>query len=255
VSDDSAFLAALEANPADDTARLVYADWLDDHNEPRKAEYLRLVAALAGAAPDLTALDFEVRRMLALAEVLPDEWRATAGCRFAVVFHGSRSPVDKGKAMKLIATVSVGGFGQAKSQFENPPGTLHACVPFELAEGVRDRITREMSPLEIRIHASHQVPPGVPDRYQIVATVRTWECQRPADTVHREARAALARFFTAVTGRAVEDSALAREVIIAAGLEWCLAHQRMAKIRPLLPKNDYTTGWAMWIEPRRVARS
>ena len=31
----------MKANPADDTARLVYADWLDEHGEPAKTEYLR----------------------------------------------------------------------------------------------------------------------------------------------------------------------------------------------------------------------
>ena len=46
MSDEAAFLEALKANPADDTTRLVYADWLDEHGEPAKAEYLRLVAAV-----------------------------------------------------------------------------------------------------------------------------------------------------------------------------------------------------------------
>jgi uncharacterized protein (TIGR02996 family) len=41
MSDEDAFLAAIAATPADDTPRLVYADWLDDRNDPR-AEYLRL---------------------------------------------------------------------------------------------------------------------------------------------------------------------------------------------------------------------
>jgi uncharacterized protein (TIGR02996 family) len=49
MSEEAAFLMALKASPADDTARLVYADWLDDHDQPQKAEYLRLVAELARA--------------------------------------------------------------------------------------------------------------------------------------------------------------------------------------------------------------
>ena len=43
MSDDEAFLAAVAAHPADDTPRLVYADWLDDRGDPR-AEYVRLEA-------------------------------------------------------------------------------------------------------------------------------------------------------------------------------------------------------------------
>jgi uncharacterized protein (TIGR02996 family) len=40
MNEDAAFLAAVVANPADDTNRLVYADWLDEHDDPRGA-YLR----------------------------------------------------------------------------------------------------------------------------------------------------------------------------------------------------------------------
>src|SRR5690349_11303648 len=41
MSDEAAFLKALRDNPADDTARLVYANWLDERNDPR-AEFIRL---------------------------------------------------------------------------------------------------------------------------------------------------------------------------------------------------------------------
>jgi uncharacterized protein (TIGR02996 family) len=40
-----AFLAAIQADPDDPTARLVFADWLEDHGDPR-AELLRLGVAL-----------------------------------------------------------------------------------------------------------------------------------------------------------------------------------------------------------------
>ena len=41
MSEDDAFVAAIRANPRDDVARLVYADWLDERNDPR-GEWLRL---------------------------------------------------------------------------------------------------------------------------------------------------------------------------------------------------------------------
>jgi len=41
--DEIAFLKAIGDNPADETARLVYADWLADRNDPR-AEFARLSA-------------------------------------------------------------------------------------------------------------------------------------------------------------------------------------------------------------------
>jgi uncharacterized protein (TIGR02996 family) len=39
---EEAFLEGIRANPADNTARLVYADWLEERGDPR-AEYLRVL--------------------------------------------------------------------------------------------------------------------------------------------------------------------------------------------------------------------
>lgn len=41
MSERDALLAAIYANPADDTPRLVYADWLDDHDEHDRAAFTR----------------------------------------------------------------------------------------------------------------------------------------------------------------------------------------------------------------------
>ncbi len=40
--DDSAFLRQLDQDPDDDTTRLVYADWLDEHGDADRALFLRL---------------------------------------------------------------------------------------------------------------------------------------------------------------------------------------------------------------------
>ncbi|VTU01329.1 Repeat-companion domain protein OS=Isosphaera pallida (strain ATCC 43644 / DSM 9630 / IS1B) GN=Isop_0391 PE=4 SV=1 [Gemmataceae bacterium] len=42
MSDGDALLAAIIANPDDDTPRLVYADWLDENGQPERAEFIRL---------------------------------------------------------------------------------------------------------------------------------------------------------------------------------------------------------------------
>ncbi len=41
--DEVAFRAALACEPADDTTRFVYADWLDEHDRPSHAAYLRSI--------------------------------------------------------------------------------------------------------------------------------------------------------------------------------------------------------------------
>lgn len=46
-SDEQSLHAAILANPACDTARLAYADWLDENGEPERAEFIRVQVELA----------------------------------------------------------------------------------------------------------------------------------------------------------------------------------------------------------------
>jgi uncharacterized protein (TIGR02996 family) len=42
MTDSDALLAAIRAAPDDDAPRLIYADWLDEHGQPERAEFIRL---------------------------------------------------------------------------------------------------------------------------------------------------------------------------------------------------------------------
>src|SRR3954451_2032774 len=44
---EDAFLQAIFEEPDDDTHRLVYADWLEEHGRPERAEFLRVQVELA----------------------------------------------------------------------------------------------------------------------------------------------------------------------------------------------------------------
>src|SRR6266545_4543651 len=48
---EDAFLRALQDDP-DDTSRLVYADWLEEHGENERAEFIRVQCALANLSED-----------------------------------------------------------------------------------------------------------------------------------------------------------------------------------------------------------
>lgn len=77
--DESDFLPTLLANPADDTTRLVYADWLDERDDTEskaKAQFLRATVRLV--EPDCTGAEREARRqeMQPLAAKLPTDWLA-----------------------------------------------------------------------------------------------------------------------------------------------------------------------------------
>jgi uncharacterized protein (TIGR02996 family) len=45
--DATPFLAAIRAAPDDDAPRLIYADWLDEHGQPERAEFIRVQCELA----------------------------------------------------------------------------------------------------------------------------------------------------------------------------------------------------------------
>src|SRR5262245_50511584 len=74
---EEAFLADIRANPEDDASRLIYADWLEDHGDPVRAEFIRLQCQLARVSPAsrtssrVAALE---RREVQLWEEHRDEW-------------------------------------------------------------------------------------------------------------------------------------------------------------------------------------
>lgn len=47
MSDSDALLAAIRQAPDDDAPRLIYADWLDEHGQPERAEFIRVQIELA----------------------------------------------------------------------------------------------------------------------------------------------------------------------------------------------------------------
>jgi uncharacterized protein (TIGR02996 family) len=55
MSEDAQFLRALQESPAADTARLVYADWLEARGDPRN-EYLPLYCRISQDARRLRVL-------------------------------------------------------------------------------------------------------------------------------------------------------------------------------------------------------
>jgi uncharacterized protein (TIGR02996 family) len=47
MSDENALLEAIWSHPHEDTPRLVYADWLQEHERPEQAEFIRIQCELA----------------------------------------------------------------------------------------------------------------------------------------------------------------------------------------------------------------
>src|SRR5579872_2897546 len=51
VTQNDAFIQAIIENPDDESLRLIYADWLDERNDPR-GEFIRVQCELAGMSED-----------------------------------------------------------------------------------------------------------------------------------------------------------------------------------------------------------
>ena len=64
---EESFLQAIREHPDDDTPRLVYADWLEEHGDPARAEFVRVQVALAGMAADPRRVPLAAREQALLA--------------------------------------------------------------------------------------------------------------------------------------------------------------------------------------------
>lgn len=50
--EDRAFIQSIRESPEDDAPRLIYADWLEDHGDEPRAEFIRVQCELARLDPD-----------------------------------------------------------------------------------------------------------------------------------------------------------------------------------------------------------
>lgn len=57
VTDEAALLAAIIAEPSEDTLRLAFADWLDENDQPERAEFIRVQVEIARHVADWAASD------------------------------------------------------------------------------------------------------------------------------------------------------------------------------------------------------
>jgi uncharacterized protein (TIGR02996 family) len=139
---DEAFLSGLQTNPADDTARLVYADWLDEHDEPLKAEYLRQVAGLPLRGDEIDISSAEAIRANELGARLPTEWSERAAGRFDLILLTFK---DKIRAIKRLREVFELGLRDAVHVVETAPNRLLLRNSFETVLTRRVTLTADAS--------------------------------------------------------------------------------------------------------------
>lgn len=139
---EARFLAAIAADPNDDDARLVYADWLTERGDPR-GEYLRLEIAVYNGP----------RRLRELTLQLDDEWLAKVTRRFCVVLvDPSRNMIG---AIKTVREVTGLGLKDAKDFVERVTETGPDVVKSDLSHDEANEILCKFAPnITVRIECS-----------------------------------------------------------------------------------------------------
>lgn len=90
MNEEAALLAAICAEPTDDTPRLVYADWLQEHGQEDYAEFIRVeceIARLCDVYRNGTATAADVARQTALFEREGQLSRTVYPARIHPVFY------------------------------------------------------------------------------------------------------------------------------------------------------------------------
>jgi uncharacterized protein (TIGR02996 family) len=98
-TDDEALLRAVLANPADEAPRLVYADWLDERDDPR-GEYLRADWEAAKEARSGSVSERALSRLAELRTETPPNWMIDVSVGPSawvkqVVYDESKRPFDR----------------------------------------------------------------------------------------------------------------------------------------------------------------
>jgi len=131
MSDEAAFLAAMQAAPADAALRLVYADWLQERDDAR-AEFVRLQHQLA------TALD----RLQHVRPGLEQAWVRAVEVRRDVVVH----KIVANRRIVLIKRIRLHSgmmLEEARDVLARLPAVVFRNLPLEKAERLRQDLAED----------------------------------------------------------------------------------------------------------------
>ncbi|MBY0458828.1 MAG: ribosomal protein L7/L12 [Gemmataceae bacterium] len=233
----------LKANPADDTARLVYADWLDEHDQPQKAEYLRLVVHYAQALHAAEEIGAEsVNRLDALSGVISADWRCATAARFSLVLE-SYEPTKKINAIKLVREMTGMGLAEAKEFVETTPsGFLFRITP-EGGEGLKRHFGAgrlRVSP-DIASVLKREPTAGI---FRVYAYLSSFDWG--SDDLPPEARAAFRKFLTDVGEEpGLAESDVGIELRPGLDLTYSRAQAELQRCSAFLPPDYAERSWTI----------
>jgi uncharacterized protein (TIGR02996 family) len=128
--EEQAFLKILDANPCDDTTRLVYADWLDERGHAQHAAYLRALVDLTTLPPGCEEYTEAAARLFVAVPQVSDEWLYAVGRRFDLFVRGY-SPASKISFIKIVREQAGLGLAEAKALSESCPTAIFSWCRYE----------------------------------------------------------------------------------------------------------------------------
>jgi uncharacterized protein (TIGR02996 family) len=259
MSERQAFEDALMRVPTDDTARLVYADWLDEHDFHREAEYLRLVVSLVNVCDQDDPP--EGRDLRKLAAAISPEWCESVSRRFATLLY-SYEPPQKINVVKHIREATGLGLHDAKVMSEALPSRVVEGAAYERAVAVRTLIQRVPTAI-VHVHPTELPQSALPFRTlcRVMAGFSHWgdRTQLP-----RAGQAAFRRFVQQeknVSATEADDLCQRGLVVLTDGLSASEAIARLNELRqrlptPSLPSRPHTN-WNIYLftTPSEVVRN
>jgi uncharacterized protein (TIGR02996 family) len=130
--EQTALLAAIRTNPDDRTSRLVYADWLDEHDDPL-AKYVRDEAELLALEPHTPEWAASARRLRDLAA---NSALTLGGWEFAADLDRIRTNIDRLRTLDQDRRVFGARWPDAGHEYLlNPPLAEAELFEFELRHG------------------------------------------------------------------------------------------------------------------------
>jgi uncharacterized protein (TIGR02996 family) len=182
MSEEAAFLQALETDPDDDVTRLVYADWLDERGDVR-GRYLRLEIEASREVWNQDQQPGQVEELLALRTGFDPDWLVRAGKHWDLQLREFEA-YRKINVIKVFRSVTSCGLKEAKVWCEAAPCCVLAGL--DLA-GVHAGVQQFQHPflegVRIEVHPTLRTAPG----YEILLG---WHFKEEEPVV----RALLARF-------------------------------------------------------------
>ena len=133
--EERGFLYALREHPEDDVTRLVYADWLEERDDPR-AVYLRGEVALARMAEGDDGYEAAEAELAEMREDIVPQWLEQAGKRWDVVLLGY-SAAHEIHAIRVVREAVSYDPSEALVLVESAPSIIWIAAIRSAAEKVR----------------------------------------------------------------------------------------------------------------------